>query len=488
MDTDLTQQEVNKLRGLFDAYDNAQQISDLPDAGHGDVEQASVEMVTAGGEPKKFNFFQAVHSKEIACRRWNETLATPTGEAFGNIDFLRALPSILGLGCYLVADDRTKRKLDPTNHYRFSDGSPAALDGSMGQYMWCWDEHYFCTKKEGNYLYEAVSLEKLSGWECYRIPEGGTSALGFGVLDRTNSKLCSLISNDPRFRGGYNQADWDGTYRSMLGKPATSMAGRSFSIYARNRGLGWEAGWYVARAVEEYLFRIIMGTRNCQAAYNPDKDANGLYQGGLGKGVTEFNYTTWLELFSHYPIIPCAVGVELADGVGVVNYDVRDGDDAIIYTGGVPVFLGLKHLYGHLWRQIRGLIIDVEPEEIGRTRTYVAPSMYDYVPTADNDNTVAGMILASEQPRAEGYIKKQSMSKLCCTPTEVGGSSGTYFCDYWYSYWQSYYGLRCRLAGGSASDGTDAGAFGSRANNAVATSGAACSAPLCFFTEDPIIR
>jgi hypothetical protein len=484
----LTQQQEQILAEIADNYQNAKNITDFPTAEAGEIEQGHCEIVTPAGENKKFNFFQAVHSKEIACRRWNETLSTPTGEAWGNIDFLRALPSILGLGCYLVADDRTKRKLDPTNHYRFADGSPAELDGSMGQYMWCWDAHWFCTKKEGNYLYEAVSLEKLSGWECYHIPAGGTSALGFGVMDRTNNKLCSLISEDARYRGGSNNANYDGTYRTMLGKPATAMAGRTFSTYARNRGLGWEAGWYVSRAVEEYLFRIIMGTRHSQAAFNPEKDANGLYQGGLGKGVTEFNYTTWGDKFGHYPIIPCAVGVELADGVGVVNYDVRDEDDAIIYTGGVPVFLGLKHLYGHLWRQIRGLIIDVEPEEIGRTRTYVAPSMYDHVPTVDNDNTVAGMILASEQPRAEGYIKKQSMSKLCCTPTEVGGSSGTYFCDYWYSYWQLAYGLRCRLAGGSAYNGADAGAFLSNANSAVAVSGANYSAPLCFFTEDPVMQ
>jgi hypothetical protein len=478
-----TTQEETVLKQLAADYPNAQQISDLPTADSGEVEQGHVEMVTAAGEPKKINFFQAVHSKEIACRRWNETLSTPTGEAWGNIDFLRALPSILGIGCYLVADDRSKRKLDPTDHHKFADGSPALLDGSMGQYEWCWETHYFCTKKEGNYLYEAVALERLSGWECYRVPAGGTSALGFGVLDRSTNKLCSLISDDPRYRGGYNQADWDGTYRTMLGKPATDISGPDFSTYARNRGIGWEAEWYVARAVKEYLYRIIMGNRNSQAPVNPEKDGNGLYQGGLGRGVTEFNWETWRDKFGWYPLIPCSAGVELADGVGEVPCSIKDENDEVIYTGNVPVFFGLKNLHGNLWSAIRGLIIDVEQGDGGRTRTYVARSMFN----PNDDNTVDGMLLASEQPRQENWIKKVSMAKLCAMPTEVGGSGSTYFCDNFWHNWQEYYGLRVRLAGGSADAGTDAGAFFSYAHSAPAWADANISSPLCFFTEDPVM-
>jgi hypothetical protein len=483
---ELTQQEVGEVRELLDGVKNAQQINDLPTAEPGEVEQGHVEMVTKAGVSKKFNFFQAVHSKEIACRRWNETLSTPIGEWWGNLDFLRALPSILGLGCYLVADDRGKRKLDPNDHYKFADGSPALLDGSSGQYMWCWAAHWFCTKKEGNYIYEAVSLERLSGWECYRIPAGGTSALGFGVMDRTNAKLCSVINTTPQFRGGNNNAAYDGTYRTMLGMPATYISPTTASTNARKRGVGWEANWYVSKAVQEYLFRIIMGTRNCQAAFNPDKDASGLFQGGLGPGVTGFNSTVWNEKFGYYPIVPCGAGVELGDGVGVFNYDVKDEDDTVLYTAPVPVFFGLKHLYGHLWTVLRGLITNVEQGDTGKTRTYVARSLYDYTPT--DDNTIDGMILASEQPRVEGWIKKQSMHKLCCMPTEVGGGSATYFSDYFWTNVAANYGLRSRLAGGDADYGAIAGAFCADSYHAVAWSASIGSLPLCYFEEDPVMQ
>jgi hypothetical protein len=482
----LTAPQEAKVVQMIDAFDNGKKISELPVVEAGEVEQGVIEVETPAGISKKVSIIQAIHSKQFACRRWNETLSTPTGEAWGNIDFLRALPSILGLGAYLVADDRSKRKLDPTNHYRFADGSPAALDGSMGQYMWCWAAHWFCTKKEGNYLYEAVTLEKLSGWECTYVPAGGTSALGFGVMDRTNAKLCSVINTTPQFRGGNNNANYDGTYRSMLGMPATYISPTTTSVNARKRGTGWEANWYVSKAVQEYLFRIIMGTRHSQAAFNPEKDASGLFQGGLGSGVTGFNNTVWNEKFGYYPIVPCGAGVELGDGVGVFNYDVKDEDGTVLYTAPVPVFFGLKHLYGHLWTVLRGLITNVEQGDSGKTLTYVARSLYDYTPT--DDNTIDGMILASEQPRVEGWIKKQSMHKLCCMPTEVGGGSGTYFCDYFWTNVVAYYGLRSRLAGGRADTGTYAGAFCANSNAAVAWSDAYGSLPLCFFEEDPIMQ
>ncbi|MDR3133215.1 MAG: hypothetical protein LBU42_04240 [Prevotellaceae bacterium] len=487
-----TTQEEAVLKQLAAEYPNAQQITDLPTAGAGEVEQGHVEITTAAGESKKFNFFQAVHAKEIACRRWNETLATPVGEAWGNIDFLRALPGVLGLGCYLVADDRTKRKLDPGDHYKFADGSPALLDGSMGQYMWCWDAHWFCTKKEGSYLYEAVSLERLSGWECTYVPAGGTSALGFGVMDRETNKLCSLISDLPRYRGGKGNSanghpEWDGTYKSMLGKPVTEMFSYTFSARARLRGLGWEANWYVSRAVQEYLFRIIMGTRNSQSPVNPDKDANGLFQGGLGVGVTQIPGSLWNEKFGYYPLIPCSAGVELADGVGEASYDVKDENDLVIYAAKIPVFFGLKHMWGNLWNVVRGLIINTEPGDGGKTRTYVARSMYDYEPTAANDATIEGMLLASEQPRVEGVIKKQSMNKLCCMPTEVGGSSSTYFSDYFWTDPALYSGLRSRLCGGAAHYTSSAGAFCANAHSAVSVAWSHSSLPLCFFEEDPVM-
>jgi hypothetical protein len=427
-----------------------------------------------------FGFFPAsiFNNKGYACRRWNESLSTPTGEVYGNIDYLRELPSLLGLGCYLVADNRERRKLSVSNHYNFVDGSVAALDGSMGQYMWCWNEHYYANWQEGGYFYEAVSLNPIPGKTSYKIPEGGISALGAGVLDRDNLLLCSAINNSSKYRGGNNDASLDGTYKTQLGKVATNISTHNFGVYARKRGEGWEANWYIARAVPEYLFRIIFGTRNIQAAVNANKDANGLYQGGLGAGVTAMS--SWSAYNGTYPIIPTSAGVELADGCGEATYNVQNADGATVYAAKIPVFFGLKHLFGHIWTGVRGLVVNVGDVA---SEVFVAPSMYsDY-----NDASVAGLLKATECPRSSGYISKISMHKLCAMPTAVGGSASTYYCDNFWESSASSKGLRVRRAGASADNGTDAGAGATYTHYAASSASPSVSSPLCYFREDPVM-
>lgn len=485
-----TENEEARIRAMITAFESGKKINDLTLA-TGGVEEFMIEVQKKNGEAGCVNLYSAISivNQKIAIRRWNETLSSPIGEAFGNVDFLRELPSVLGLGCYLVTDDRKRKKLDPTNHYKYQDGSPAKLDGSEGQYMWCWNTHYYASWKEGNYFYEAVSLNPIDGKECYRIPEGGTSALGAGVVDRTGLLLCSLISDDKQYRGGTNNASFvDDKNISLCGRAATNIALSTFSTYARKRGEGWEANWYVSRAVQEYLFRIIMGTRHSQTAFNANKDANGLYQGGLGNGVTTLSsaeWQTWSEYAahsSHYvPVVPTSAGVDLGDSVGVSSYNMLNRDGSLFKTVSVPVFFGLKNMYGNLWQGVRGLITDAGAE---KSIVYVAPSLYENF----SNTSVAGMIQACETYRADNYIKKLSMNKLCCMPTENGGSASTYYCDYHYANHATSQGLRSRLAGGSAHYGATAGAFVSNSHYAVAHSGTATSAPLCYFSEDPVIN
>ena len=111
----------------------------------------------------KFGFIPLsfVTNEGYACRRWNMDNSTDIGEAVGNIDYLRRLPSLLGLGCYLVDRNHGRRKLDPTNHYKFATGEAAALDGSMGDYQWGWGtKWYYAWWTEGSYYYESRNRQK----------------------------------------------------------------------------------------------------------------------------------------------------------------------------------------------------------------------------------------------------------------------------------------------------------------------------------------
>lgn len=480
---------------MLAAFNNGKRINDLPEA-TGALKDMQVEVMDETGETHRIELAKAVEQagNPIAGRYWNEANSTSTAAGYyGSLSALRDLPTKLGLGRYLVTDDRKKRKLDPFDSTRYTDGSPAALDGTQGQCMWCWNGFIANIWKEGNNLVKAVTFNKPVGnGISIKIPAGGISWLGAAVMDRTNTKLCSLISDAEQYRGGGGSALNPASYEkapaadtpqiSMLGMPATNISTTNFGSYARKRGEGWEANWFVARFVVEFLFEIIMGTENSQAAFNAEKDENGLYQGGFGTGVTDM--PAWDKYNGYYPVIPTSVGLEAGDGVCLVPYSLpqtADTEGETYKTFNVPVFFGLVGAgYGHLYSWVRGLIMDAGEE---KSLVYVTPSMLaDYDP-----NTVADKILVAECPRVSGYIKRKSYQGLCCMPTEVGGSATVRFADNFYTNVDTSKGLRVRAAGGDAGIGTSAGASCASANSAATLASALYSAPLCYFEEDPEI-
>ena len=494
-----TQEQEAQLLELLTAYENGKRINEL-DPAEGEPGAMRIEVMDASGETRSMELERAVAEagNPIAGRWWANDQATPTaGGWFGSLDFLKRLPETLGLGRYLVTDDRELHKLDPKDSTRFADGSPAALDGSMGQCMWCWSRAWYFTEiVTASRTYWAITLKPLEGYKSVKIPVGGTSWLGAAVMDRTEQKLCSVISQDERYRGGAgavlnvaNKAKHPGADApqvTMLGMAATNLSTTAFGTNARKRGQGWEANWFVAQAAVQILFAVIMGTRNSQAPYNAEKDADGLYQGGFGTGVTDM--PDWDGYNAYYPVIPTSVGLEMGDGTGLVEYglpasEAAEDQEAPYKTFQVPVFFGLVHAgYGHLWRWTRGLTVS---QEAGvKTEVYVAPSMY-----ADfNPNSVEGLLKVAECPQAEGYIKRVSTNGLCMMPTAVGGSASTYYPDYFYTNGATQTGLRVRAAGGSAHYGAGAGAFYANAHYAPTTAPACHSSPLCVFVDDPTIE
>ena len=264
--------------------------------------------------------------------------------------------------------------------------------------------------------------------------------------------------------------------------PATKISTTDFGTYARKRGEGWEANWFVARFVVEFLFEVIMGTENSQEAFNANKDANGLYQGGFGTGVTDM--PDWGNYNGTYPVIPTSVGLDAGDGVFLVEYKLpqTNGVSGDTYkTFNVPVFFGLVGAgFGHLWQWTRGLIMNAGEEQ---SLVYVSPSMY----AAYDPSIVTDKIMVAECPRVSGWIMRKSYKGLCCMPTAIGGSTNIRYSDYFYTSAETSKGLRVRAAGGGAHYGAHAGASCALARYTAADAHAFCSSPLCYFEEDPLI-
>ena len=478
-----TSDEETRLRTLLSAFEGGQQVDDLPLA-DGTVQDKELEVFDKKtGASGRMSVKDAVNmSNAPYCGRyWNLDNSTPKAAGWtGSLEMLRNLSDTLKLGCYLVKNDHSRRKLDPTNHYRFDNGETAKLDGSMGHYQWGWGKKFYVAFYTiGRMFYEVVSLSPIPGQYNYCIPVGSMSAHGFASMDRTSGALVSYINTDSRYRGGGNNSAWDDTYRTLCGKAATNMTTEAFRAAARKNGSGWLCGTMRHNFVVKVLFEIIFGTRNIQDAYTSGKDSDGLYQGGLGGGVTSWNGTAWSNYNGYNPFLPTDTGIELADGCGVSNYQLKDSENTVIYTAPVPVFFGLKNAYGYLWREQDDEFVHANADT---TMTHlVAPSIYG----TWTIGVETGMKAYSTCPaKGEGYIKTLSYDHLEIFPTQIGGSASTYHCDYFWNTSGLTSGFRLVLRGCSAYYGAQSGSAVVYVSHAVSDFYVDWGSPLCEAEEE----
>ena len=476
-----TEAEETKLRAIITAFDDGQQVDDLP-RGTSDVSDKSIEVFNSKtGQSEQMPLKEAVNMANAPYfeRVWNTAVSTPLAAAWGgSLSMGQNLPDILKLGGYLVKNDHSRRKLDPTNHYRFENGETAKLDGSMGHYQWGWGvKWYFAKWLAGGLFHEAISLSPIAGQYNYVIPVGSLSAHGFASLERSTSTLVSYINDDPDYRGGDNQSSWDGTYRDLCGMAVTGMTCEAMRAAARRNGTGWLCGTMRHSAAVKILFEVIFGTRDIQAAYNANRDSDGLYQGGLGSGVSTWN-GNWNTYNGYRPFLPTSVGVELGDSCGVVNYEVKDESNNVVYTAPVPVFFGLKNAFAYLWRH--------QDDEFGKanadgTMTHlVAPSIYG----TWTIGVETGMVAYSTMPAGGGYIKSMSYDHLEMWPTEFGATASTWQCDYGWNTSGITSGFRLVLRGCSADYGANAGSADVSVDSAVSNSYVSIGSPLCEAEEE----
>ena len=434
---------------------------------------------------KKVGWMNASHITKggYACRRWNMNHSSPVGEAVGNIEYLRNLPALLGLGCYLVDKNHGRRKLDPTNHYKFATGEVAKLDGSMGDYMWGWNtKFYYAWWVEGYYYYEAASLNPIPGKLNYLIPVASVSAIGPATIDRTNMELVSVINITAQYRGGDNNASFDGAFNTQLGRAACKFTAAQAGEYARKKGEGWEAGWYAHHAIISALFRIIFGTRNMQDAVNPNKDSNGLYQGGLGAGASDLgSWWSGEDGYNLYPCIPTDAAVDMADGCGekVIKVKIKEGTTKDVK---IPVFFGLKNFFAYMYHWERGVLISKKAG--GGGDVYVTPKLY----SSYSISSLAGMTKVSEIPAAKvasqwEYVSQLSMQHLCHKPTVTAGTASTFYADGFYND-NAVSGLRVPLVSANGDNGSICGPEYVNANCDGSWSSAGYGVLLCEAAEN----
>lgn len=392
--------------------------------------------------------------------QWDESNPSPDCTRVGNMSLHAELPVQNAIVGGLLQDDLTFTPFPDQ-----SDWSGETVDGSLGQVMVQIPKHYFKSEINGTIHKKLISQYPLAGF--VEIPMMYISAEK-ATVDRTDPntpKLCSVVNMSPEYRGGQNTADWDNTYRSLLGKPATNISLSNFRQYARNRAAGtaWNCHTYLAQRVLYWLFVTEYATLNSQNAFNAAKDVNGYMQGGLGPGVSNWNGDAWNDYNGYNPLIPCGYMLEYGNQSATKNYSVKDADDNILVTFEVNSYRGIQSPFGDIWDWTDGILINVQSNAAGGVSTcYITDDPAKFSSSDFSQYTELG-----DTPRADSWIKTifdDEQGNIICKTQ--GGSSTSYYCDYYWGAFlpESGVSLRGVLFGGSAALGSRCGFLYARSN------------------------
>lgn len=292
-------------------------------------------------------------------------------------------------------------------------------------------------------------------------------SLGLLMSDKTNSTDT---------RGGDNTSEWDNTYRSLLGCPVTNLTRDQFRQAARKRGSGWEMYTYNAHKILFWLFAVEYATLDSQKPFNAQKDANGFAQGGLGPGPTQM--TDWTNFNNANPLIPCGYTNEFGNGSGEKAYVVKNASGGTHATLMANRYRGIENPFGHIWKYTDGANIQVTTGDSGLSILWTTDD-----PSNFSDTSYTGYNKKGNICRTNGYAKKMLLGEDGdIVATEIGGSSSTYWCDYYYTY-TSANRMQVVLVGGGADGGSNAGLAYVNANNAPSGALRHLGSRLCFFPE-----
>ena len=452
-------------------------VLSLPDAEGADP-QTLVSIVVDGNQLKQVKLASMLSYKEEEVAygvEWDVTVNSTDMTRIGNMSLHRSLPIHKKMKGCLLDDDGNVVEYLPED-----DWTGATLDGSKGQVMVEIPMHYRKFETIGDIRRCWVSEYPVSGY--HKVPKMYISAYE-ATVERSTTKLCSVVNISTDYRGGDNNSNWDGTYRSLLCRPASNVTRTNFRAYARKRKpttSEWNCQDYNAYKAVFWLYYVEYANRNCQLAFNSAKDSNGYAQGGLGKGVTTISGTQWPGYNSHDPSVPCGHTNELGNGSGEVVYDVEQEDGSILTTVYANRYRGIENPFGHIWKWTDGINIQINPTvENGGDNTskvYVADD-----PDAYNDSNYNGYTMRGLGARSEGFVKKLVFGEFGdIMPATVGGGSTTYWADYHNTIIRPETTLRSVMISGAANYSSAAGfAFAFLSNSPSPTAGTR----LCFIPK-----
>lgn len=400
---------------------------------------------------------------------WDTASSSPDGVRVGNMQLHRELP-IQSKMKGAVLDNKGGINKYLGTSWSDSDVQLASGEPENFSIMTMIPRHWYKFYFNGTKFRCMISAIPLPG---YKYVDDFFISSYEATIYRSKDLLMSRLGVDStynEYRGGDNTAEWDGTYRSLLGRPVTNLTRDQFRQAARKRGSGWEMYTYNAHKTLFWLFAVEYATLDSQKPFNAQKDANGFTQGGLGEGPTQM--TDWTNFNNTNPLIPCGYTNEFGNGSGEKAYVVKNASGGTHATLMANRYRGIENPFGHLWKCIDGANIQVTTGDAGLSVLWTTDD-----PSNFSDTSYTGYDKKGNICRTNGYAKKTLLGEDGdIVTTEVGGSSSTYWCDYYYTYTSINRMLMVRVGG-------DAGFTCVAANLAPSDVSRNSSSRLCFFPK-----
>ena len=316
--------------------------------------------------------------------------------------------------CMLKSDGTVAYYLNPNDYTKKTDGtdSDVANEGFDGNAMMEWGEIWWMV------LPDPLDVSSATVYiSNTKLGEGYHSWSNIGLDGKHKEHFYTPI---------YNGSVVGTKLRSLSGKvPCMNKTAEQEIALAKANGDGWYTEVLCDCEIINWLLVLMGKSLDTQTVY------------GLGNQSGYVN--------------------DSSQNYGMINSGTMD-DKGLFWgknvssasnNSGVKVF-GMENYWGNQWRRIAGLINDK-----GTAKVKMCYGTSDGSTTTSYNLDGTGYVETSILP-SNGYITKADYSKGVFVPKITGGSSSTYYCDYYYNKTETIYYLR---RGGGCDYGACCGAF-----------------------------
>lgn len=306
------------------------------------------------------------------------------------------------------------------------------------------------------------------------VPEN----MGYLSTLKVNSAV-SIVNTHDYCRGGSNRSNYDtylntDRFRTDLGKPRTNISRATMRTCCKNSG-GRMLDYNSYKNIMYWLYVIEYANFNCQEAFNAELTPEGYKQGGLGDGITTWDFSTWEQYNNSNPLTPCGYGDTLGNGTGVIDLVIpatklSNTDTLASKTFSMPRWRGFDNPFGDICIYLDGCLCDIPigSSDASELATfYIIDDPDKYTDSADEAKINASR--SYKVPRYSGYQGKQQYGNVAdMVPGDVTGNVTQNICDYYYIDYND--GPTTLAVGGNAVYGSQAGLARFRVNSRVSGS------------------